>query len=57
MISQNLVLIKMFIFVLPMKKRLVSFWTLFQISRQPRRIRQKKTTKRAKIFADAGVSF
>jgi len=33
----------MLIFVLPIKKRLVvSFWTFFQISRQPRRIRKSR---------------
>jgi len=36
----------MLIFVLPTKKRLViSFWIFFQISRQPQRIRRKRTTK------------
>jgi len=40
--------------VLPTEKSLVvSFWSIFQISRQPRRIKTETT----KIIVDAGVSF
>jgi len=43
----------MLIFVLPTEKRLVvSFWTYFQISQQPQRIRKKM--KPPKIVIDAG---
>jgi len=42
--------------VLPTEKYLVtSFWSIFQISRQPRRIRKNRDPP--KIFVDAGVSF
>jgi len=41
---------------LPTEKRLVvSFWTFFQISRQPRRIRKTETTKNSCCCSCRGI--
>jgi len=52
---ESAVKIKMLTFVLPTEKHLVIlFLTVFQVSRQPRRIRKNRDHQK---FFDAGVSF